>query len=212
MDNPVMIFGATALGRQARLIFEENGNTVYGFLDDDKSRHGAEIDGVSILGAMDDDGFLKFIGRKCEAFVAVDDNTLRKSLVRMLHEKRHVQPVNCIHKTAIIPDVASIGHGNLIDMGVMMGAGASLGSHCLVHAGAVVAPEASLGDFVQVGLGARINSNVTIEDEVFIGSGAVLVAGITIGKGARIGAGSIVIQPVAAGETVFGNPAEVVKA
>ena len=211
MDNPIIIFGATALGRQARMIFEENGNAVYGFLDDDKKRHGSEIDGASILGAMDDDGFLKFIGRKCEAFVAEDDNTLRKSLVRMLHEKRKVQPVNCIHKTAIIPDVASIGHGNFIDMGVMMGAGAALGSHCLVQAGALIAPEASLGDFVQVGAGAQINSEVTIEDEVFIGSGVVIVSGITIGKGARIGAGSVVIQPVAAGETVFGNPAEVVK-
>jgi sugar O-acyltransferase (sialic acid O-acetyltransferase NeuD family) len=211
MDNPVIIFGATALGRQARMIFEENGNAVYGFLDDDKEKHGKEIDGVSILGAMDDDGFLKFIGRKCEAFVAVDDSPLRKSLVKMLHEKRHVQPVNCIQKTAVVPDVASIGHGNLIDMGVMIGAGASLGSHCVVQAGAVVAAQASLGDFVQVGSGALINSDVTIADEVFIGSGAVIVAGITIGKGARIGAGSVVIQPVAAGETVFGNPAEVVK-
>jgi sugar O-acyltransferase (sialic acid O-acetyltransferase NeuD family) len=211
MDNPVMIFGATALGRQARMIFEENGNTVYGFLDDDKSRHGGEIDGVSILGSTDDDGFLKFIGKKCEAFVAVDDNPLRKRLVKMLQEKRHVQPVNCIHKAAIIPDVASIGHGNLIDMGVMIGAGATLGSHCLIHAGAVIASEASLGDFVQVGPGAQINSNVKIDDEVFIGSGVVIVSGVTIGKGARVGAGSVVIRPIAAGETVFGNPAEVVK-
>src|SRR5690606_36893004 len=128
------------------MIFDENGNTVYGFFDDEKTRHGGEIDAVSILASTDDDGFLKFIGRKCEAFVAFDDNPLRKSLVKMLHEKRHVQPVNCVHKTAIIPDVASIGHGNFIDMGVMMGAGASLGSHCLVHAGAVISSEAVLGE------------------------------------------------------------------
>lgn len=206
-----MIFGATPLGRQARMIFEENGNAVYGFLDDDKNRHGTEIDGVSVLGSTDDDGFLKFVGRKCEAFVAVDDNTLRKSLVRMLREQRHVQPVNCIHKSAVIPDVASIGHGNLVDMGVMLGAGAAVGSHCIVQAGAVIAAEASLGDFVQVGPGARINMNVTVADEVFIGSGVVIVAGVAIGKGARIGAGSVVIGPVGAGETVFGNPAEQVK-
>lgn len=207
-----MIFGANALGRQARLIFEDNGNAVYGFLDDNKNLHGTEIDTVAVLGRTDDDGFLKFIGRKCEAFVAIDDNKLRKSLVKMLQEKRKVQPVNCIHKSAIIPDATAIGHGNMIDMSVMIGAGASLGSHCLVHAGALIAAEASLGDFVQVGSGARINMNVTISDEVFIGSGATIVAGVTIGKGARIGAGSVVIGPVKAGETVFGNPAERVNA
>lgn len=208
MDNPVMIFGANALGRQARMIFEENGNAVYGFLDDNKELHGTEIDTVAVLGRTDDDGFLKFIGHKCEAFVAVDDNKLRKGLVKMLQEKRHVQPVNCIHKSVIIPDVTAIGHGNMIDMGAMIGAGAELGSHCLVHAGALIAAEATLGDFAQVGSGAKINMNVTIEDEVFIGSGAIIVAGVTIGKGARIGAGSVVIGPVKAGETVFGNPAE----
>ena len=203
-----MIFGANALGRQARLIFEDNGNAVYGFLDDNKDLHGTEIDTVAVLGRTDDDGFLKFIGRKCEAFVAVDDNKLRKSLVKMLQDKRHVQPVNCIHKSVIMPDATQMGHGNMIDMGVMIGAGAVLGHHCLVHAGALIAAEATVGDFVQVGSGAKINMNVTIEDEVFIGSGAAIVAGVTIGKGARIGAGSVVIGPVKSGETVFGNPAE----
>ena len=51
-----------------------------------------------------------------------------------------------------------------------------------------------------------------IEEEAFIGSGVIVISGITIGKGARIGAGSVVIRPVKAGETVFGNPAEKIKA
>jgi sugar O-acyltransferase (sialic acid O-acetyltransferase NeuD family) len=208
MDNPVIIFGANALGRQARMIFEENGNTVYGFLDDNKALHGTAIDTVMVLGRTDDDGFLKYIGSKCEAFVALDDNKLRKNLVKMLQEKRHVQPVNAFHKSVQIPDTVPVGHGNMIDMGVLIGAGAVIGNHCLLHAGAIIAAEASLANFVQVGAGALVNMNASIGDDVFIGSGAMIVAGVTIGKGARIGAGSVVIGPVKAGETVFGNPAE----
>lgn len=211
MENPVIIFGANAIGREAKEIFDSNGNVVYGFLDDDKTLHGAEIDTVSVLGNTDDDGFLKLIGKKCEAFIAADDNKLRKSLVKMLHEIRHVQPVNAFHKSAIVPESVFVGHGNLIDMGVMIGAGAKVGNHCLLHAGAIIGTEASLGDFVQVGSGSRINANVKIEDEVFIGSGVIIVAGVEIGKGARIGAGSVVIASVKAGETVFGNPAQKVK-
>lgn len=211
MENPVIILGAQSLGRTAREIFEQNEVEVFGFLDDDKKMHGKEIDEVSVLGATDDDGFLKLIGKKCEAFVAVDDNKLRKSLVKMIQEVRHKQPVNAIHRMATISKRAAIGHGNLIDNGVIIGAGATVGGHCLIHAHATIGAETTLGDFIQVGAGAIVNAGVKIEDESFIGAGAVIVSGVTIGKGARIGAGSVVIAAVKAGETVFGNPAAAIK-
>ncbi len=211
MENPVLIIGANTIGRAAKEIFESNEVVVFGFLDDNKALHQKEIDDVVVLGATDDDGFLKLINKKCEAFVAVDDNRLRKGLVKMLQEVRHVQPVNAIHARAAISAKAEIGHGNFIDQGASLAVGSKIGSHCLIHSNATIGVEAKLGDFVQIGMGCNINPSVTIEDEVFIGSGATIVAGITIGKGARIGAGSVVIGPVKAGETVFGNPAQAIK-
>jgi sugar O-acyltransferase (sialic acid O-acetyltransferase NeuD family) len=211
MENPVIIFGANALGRAAKEIFETNSVVVYGFLDDTKSLHNTEIDEVVILGDTDNDGFLKLIGKKCEAFVAVDDNKLRKGLVKMLNEVRHVQPVNAIHSNAVISAKATIGHGNFIDFGSYLAPGSKMGSHCILNSRTTIGVEASLGDFVQVGAGSVINAGVVIEDEVFIGSGVTIVSGVTVGKGARIGAGSVVIAPVKAGETVFGNPAKAVK-
>jgi len=207
MENPVIIFGANYLGRAAREIFESNNVEVYGFLEDTKSLHNQEIDEVTVLGSTDDDGFLKLIGKKCEAFVAVDDNRLRKSIVKILNDVRKVQPVNAIHHQATISKRAEIGHGNYIDIDVSIAPGAKIGAHCILHAKATIGVEATIGNFVQIGSGSQINPNVKIEDEVFIGSGVIVVAGVTIGKGARVGAGSVVVGSVAAGETVFGNPA-----
>jgi sugar O-acyltransferase (sialic acid O-acetyltransferase NeuD family) len=212
MENPVIIFGANPIGRAAKEIFEGNGNVVYGFLDDSKDLHGKEIDNVSILGSTDDDGFLKLIGKKCEAFIATDDNKMRKNHVRTLQEVRHVQPVNAVHGSSVIASSASIGHGNFIDAGVTVGAGTEIKNHCIFNPRAVIGVECSIGDFVQVGAGTIVNSNVTIGSEAFIGSGAVVVSGVTIGKGARVGAGSVVIRAVKDGETVFGNPAQTVSA
>lgn len=211
MENPVLIFGAHYLGRAAREIFEGNGNVVYGFLDDIKSLHGKEVDGVMVLGSTDDDGFLKLIGKKCDAFIAVDDNRLRKGLVKMLNDVRHVQPVNAIHRDAHLASHVELGHGNFIDSGVKVGVGAKLGSHCLIQSGVILGVETALGNFVQVGPGSIINAGVIIEDEAFIGSGVTIISGVTIGKGARVGAGAVVIAPVKAGETVFGNPAQPIK-
>lgn len=212
MENPVIIFGANFLGRAAKEIFEGNGNVVYGFLDDNKTLHSKEVDNAVVLGSTDDDGYLKLIGKKCEAFIAIDDNKLRKNLVKMVQEVRHMQPVNAIHNSAIVASSAAIGHGNFIDAGVKAGAGATIANHCLLHTNVIIGAEATLGDFVQIGAGSVINPGVVIEEEAFIGSGVIIVSGVTVGKGARVGAGSVVIAPVKAGETVFGNPAQKVKA
>ncbi len=208
MENPVIIFGANALGRAAKDIFETNHIVVYGFLDDNKKLHKTEIDEVVVLGDTDDDGFLKLIGKKCEAFIAIDDTKLRRNLVSVLKEERHVQPVNAIHPRAFVSPKAEIGHGNFVDFGSYLAPASKVGSYCLIHSNASVGVECVLGDFVQVGSGSNINANVTIEDEVFIGSGVTIISGVTIGKGARLGAGSVVIAPVKSGETVFGNPAQ----
>lgn len=212
MENPVIIFGANYLGRAAKEIFDRNGNVVYCFLDDNKSLHSTEVDNITVLGSTDDDAYLKLIGKECEAFVAVDDNKLRKSLVRMLQEVRKMQPVNAIHPRAGLSLSTSIGHGNLIDSGSQAGAASVIGNHCIIHANVVIGAESQIGDFVQIGASSTINTGVVIEEEAFIGSGVIIVSGITIGKGARVGAGSVVIAPVKAGETVFGNPATKVNA
>ncbi len=211
MKNPVIIFGANYLGRAAKEIFETNSVVVYGFLDDDKKLHQKEIDEAVVLGSTDDDGFLKLIGKKTEAFVAIDDNKLRKSVVKMLHEIRHVQPINAVHPHSSVSPKAEIGYGNFIDHSAYLAPGAKIGSYGIIHTKVSIGVDAELGDFVQVGAGSTINAGVKIEDEAFIGSGVTIVAGITIGKGARVGAGSVVIAPVKAGATVFGNPAAPIK-
>lgn len=212
MDKlPVIIFGAGGLGAAALDAFKSNGVVAYGFLDENKALHGTEINYVSVLGDPDDDGFLKLIGKKCSAFVASDDNTYRESIAKMLKERRKVMPANAVHSQAMIAETAEMGYGNFIQMGAVVNSQAKLSNHCLIHPNVAINYGANLADFVQVGAGSNIGANVQIAEGAFIGSGVTVVAGVKIGKGARIGAGSVVIKDVEKGETVFGNPAQVVK-
>ena len=211
MEKPVIIFGAKGIAHPALEIFNSNEVMVYGFLEEDESMHGTEINTVSVLGNPEDDGFLKLIGQKAEAFVAVDDMKYRKFLVELLNDRRKVQPINAIHNTAYISTDAVIGHGNFINAKVTIGTAAEIGQHCILHTGAIVDHKAKLGDFVQIGAGSIINAEVIVEEGAFIGSGVTVVSGVTIGKNARVGAGSVVISSVGANETVFGNPAAKIK-
>jgi sugar O-acyltransferase (sialic acid O-acetyltransferase NeuD family) len=211
MENPVIIFGAKGQGLTALEIFQSNNNIVYCFLDDEAKLHGKEIHEISVLGSTDDDGFLKLIGKKCDAFVAIENSKQREMLTEMLLEKRKVVPVNAIHAKSYISMYAEIGHGNLISAGASIGADVKLGSHCVVNTNASIDTSVEVADFVQIGAGSVINSGAKIEQGVFIGSGVTVIAGVTIGKNARVGAGSVVMANVKTGQTVFGVPAVEVK-
>lgn len=207
MEKPVIIFGSKGIAKAALEIFNSNDVVVYGFLDDDTETHNTEINSIPILGSTDDHGYLKLIGKKCEAFIATDDNSLRKEYVEYLNDSRKVMPVNAIHQSATISISASLGHGNFVNAGVILSNDSTIGKHNIIHSKAVIEQEAVIEDFVQIGAGSVINSKVKIEEGAFIGSGVTIVSGVTIGKDARIGAGSVVVGNIEAKQTVFGNPA-----
>lgn len=208
MENPVLIFGAGDLGMQALDIFRRNEVLVYGLLDDRQELHGKEYGDVSVLGGTDDAGFLNMIGSKCEVFIAIGEKAVRERLVEMLNDEKKAMPVNAIHDSAIVSEMSSLGHGNLISARATIGPRSVVGSHCIVQSAAVIDTSVQIGDYVTIGTGAIINDRVKIGDGAYIGSGAVVVAGIEIGKNARIGAGSVVIENVPAKATFFGNPAK----
>ncbi|WP_425390652.1 acetyltransferase [Ekhidna sp.] len=211
MEKPVIIFGSTGIAKAALEIFNSNNIVVYGFLDDDEKTHNTEINEVTVLGATDDHGFTKLLGQKCEAFVATDDNSLRKEYVDYLIETRKVMPMNAVHQKATISDSFSIGHGNFVNAGAVLSNDSKMGNHNVINSKAIIEQDVEIGDFVQIGAGSVINTKVKIENEVFIGSGVTVVAGVKIEKGARIGAGSVVVGDVKKGQTLFGNPAVEVK-
>lgn len=208
MQDPVVIFGAGNTGKSAIDIFNLNEVLIYGILDDNEKLHNAEVSEIVVLGNTDDNGFLKIIGNKTEAFVAIKNVVDRKRIVKMLNEKRKTMPVNAIHPSSIVSVEAAIGHGNLISAGVIVGAGATVGNHTFLQPRSTVSAGAKIGDYCEVGIGVNIGADVVIEEGAFIGDGATLISGVTIGKNARIGAGSVVIKSVEAKVTVFGNPAQ----
>lgn len=208
MNKPIIILGAGSIGKSAMEAFTSNNMIVYGFLDDDTTLQGKEIGEVEVMGKLDDQNYLSVIGSECEAFVAMEEIEVRRSLVQMLIEDRKVMPVNAIHETAILATSSDIGHGNFIGAGVIIGSYSELKSHLIINPGAIINHDVKLGNYTQVGAGSVINSGVRVDDEVFIGSGVTIVSGIKVGAGARIGAGSVIIKDVDEGQTVFGNPAE----
>jgi sugar O-acyltransferase (sialic acid O-acetyltransferase NeuD family) len=205
--HPVIILGAKEIGRMALEIFNSNDMLVYCLLDDDTKEHQKEYGAVVVMGSCDDEGFLKLIGKKCDAFVAVDNVKERRFLAEMLEDGRKVKPVSAMHKQVVLSTSAKMGDGNLINAGTIIGTQSVIGNYCIIQNRVVVDAFAEIQDFVQLSSGAIIGQGAVIEEGAFIGTGAVVVPGVRVGKNARVGAGSVVAANVKSGKTVFGNPA-----
>ncbi|TYZ07806.1 acetyltransferase [Hymenobacter lutimineralis] len=208
MENPVIILGAQTIGTAALDAFLSNDVVVYCLLDDDKALQNTELNNVPIMGNTDDAQLLKLLGKKCEVFVATDDTASRRSLTNMLHEEYTVAPVNAIHARASVSEHAWLGHGILVGANAVVASTAKVENGVIIGPNAIVEAKVQVGEYAQLGSGAILNAGVEVGAQAFIGSGAVVVAGVKIGAKARVGAGSVVVADVAAGQTVFGNPAQ----
>ena len=110
--------------------------------------------------------------------------------------------------------------------------GSKIGNRCKISSHSFICEGVTLEDDVFIGHNVvftndrypRATSNGQLQTEAdwvciptlvkrgaSIGSGVGLLCGITIGENAMIGAGSVVTKDVAAGATVAGNPARIVK-
>lgn len=210
MENPVIIFGATGLSRLAMEIFSSHEVVIYGVLEDDETFHNTEINNIPIMGSTTDDGYLKFIGKKCEAFIGEENIEKRAEIAELLKERRKVMPVNAIHAKASIAQSAELSHGILVNSGATINANAIIENHVVIHSNATVEYMAEIEELVQVGTGAIIGANAKIGERVMIGAGAIIASGIKVGKNAQIAQGAVVLRDVEAAAVMVGNPAQAI--
>ena len=126
--------------------------------------------------------------------------------------------------TVILPN-AKIGKNCNINAHCFIENQVTLGDNVTLKCGVYLWDETVIEDDVFIGPNATFTNDkyprskqhsekyatTTIKRGTSIGAGAVILPGLTIGEGALIGAGSVVTKDVAAGATVVGNPAQVVK-
>ena len=206
----LIFIGASRNFREMALIIDdlnkvEKRYELIGLLDDDESLQGQELNGVPVVGRLQeahnfpDCRFVFGIG----SFRTRLERHLILSRTGIARERFE----SLVHPSAVVYPAARLSPG------------------CIVYPGATICDAAELRDFTTVTFNAVIGPNVLVEEYAMITTNVCVLAGAHIGKAAFIGAnsvigegvrvgaaavvvfGSTVFQDVRAGAFIQGNPA-----
>lgn len=207
----VLILGAGGHGRVVLDILLQTGrHEVVGFLDNNADIHGRRIDGIPVLGCIDD---LTPLAEEHEVegvLIAIGDNGARRGLARRI-DSAEIELINAVHPAAAMARNATLGRNVVIAAGVVVCAHCQIGDSVILNTGCIVDYQTMIGEGTHICPGVRIAGRVKVEPGVFVGIGATIIPKITLGCESIVGAGSVVIEDVPALGTVVGVPARRIK-
>jgi sugar O-acyltransferase (sialic acid O-acetyltransferase NeuD family) len=206
--RPLLLVGGGGLAREVlatvRLLPDE-WKTI-GALDDDPSKHGADLDGVPVLGGSE------LIGELTDAAVVACVANAHRPAGRLGIVRRLNLPddrwATVVHPTASVPQGSSLGPGTLLLAGVVITTPLRIGAHVVAMPNVLITHDDKIGDGVTFAGRASLGGGVTVEECAYIGQGASVRERICIGACAVVGMGSVVLQDVPAGEVWAGVPAK----
>jgi sugar O-acyltransferase (sialic acid O-acetyltransferase NeuD family) len=209
--RPLVVIGSGGFGREtveavravnaARPTWD-----LLGFLDDDPTLHRSEIDGVPVLGAIDD-ARTRFEGAELVVCTGHPGNySSRRKIVERLGLPA-IRYATVVHPAAVLPTTIELGVGTVLLAQVVATAAVRIGSHVAVMPGVVFTHDDIVEDFATFGAGAQLAGRVHVEEGAYVGSGALVREDRTIGAWSLIGMGSIVTRDIPRGEVWVGTPA-----
>ena len=206
----IVIIGAGGFGREVAWLIEDinkvnNEWNIVGFVDDNKSIQGTQINGYKVVGDID---WLE----KQEVFVvnAIGDPIIKKKVMDKLDGSKNKYPV-LIHPSVICSDRVSFGEGSIICAGNIITVNIEIGKHVIINLDCTIGHDANIGDYSTVLPSVNVSGFVKTEECVSVGTGSAVIQGVNIGRNTVVGAGAVVVKDLPANCTAVGSPAKPIK-
>lgn len=206
----LVIIGAGGFGREVAWLIEDINKkrlkwNVLGFVDEDESIQGTEINGYKVIGTLD---WLK--EQKISVVNAIGDPIIKKKITDKLQGSHNIYPV-LIHPSVIYSDRVKFGEGSIICAGNIITVDVKIGNHVIINLDCTVGHDTNIGDYTTILPSVNVSGYVTTEECVSVGTGSAITQGVGIGKNTVIGAGAIVVKDLPANCTAVGSPAKPIK-
>lgn len=204
----VLIFGAGGLGLVTLDILQcDPDSRVIGFLDSDRRKHGTRIEGIPVLGGLEQ--FPRLSG--VPVVVAIGENGARVRIAQRIRDMGgHLR--QAIHPLATIAPSAELGEHVIIAARATVCVHANVEDHCVLSPGVIVEHDNRIGSGAFLDPAVRLAGGVEIGQQARLGIGSCVIPYRKVGAFARVEPGSIVIRDVYRGATVGGAPARMQEA
>lgn len=205
--RPLLLVGGGGLAREvlaAVRLLPELWRPV-GALDDDPARHGADLDGLPVLGGSD------LVHEMTDAAVLVCVANAHRPRGRLAVVSRLGLPADryatVVHPAASVAAGTAVGPGTVLLAGAVVTAPLRLGAHVVAMPHVLITHDDEVADGVTFAGRASLGGSVRVGEGAYLGQGSAVREGVSIGAGAVVGMGSVVLHDVGAGEVWAGNPA-----
>ncbi len=211
--KPLYVIGAGGFGRETVWLTERINAVspvweVKGFIDDDISLHGKELDGYRVIGGCSS---LTQLSEDFWVVCAVGCTKIRKKIIDRIIGIPFLHFATLTDPDAKISRTVSIGEGCIICAGNILTTDISIGKHVIINLDCTIGHDVILKEFVTLYPGVHVSGNVVIGNRTEIGTGTQIIQGKQVGDGAIVGAGTVVVKDIPSYCTVVGNPAKVIK-
>lgn len=96
---------------------------------------------------------------------------------------------NIMHPSASVENSVTIGEGNQIMQGAIIGSDVTIGNNCIINSGCVISHDCVIEDDVHIAPGAILAGGVTVRQGSVVGMGSTIFLGVSIGENAMINNG-----------------------
>jgi sugar O-acyltransferase (sialic acid O-acetyltransferase NeuD family) len=206
--RPLLLVGGGGLAREvlAAVRLLPGDWKPIGSLDDDPRRHGADLDGVPVLGSS------ALLGDFPDAAVVACVANARRpgarlGFVRQL-ELTDDRWATVVHPAASVPDGSILGPGTVLLASVVVTTPLRIGAHVLAMPHVLITHDDKIADGVTFAGRASLGGAVTVGECAYLGQSSSVREMLSIGARAVIGMGSVVLKDVPADEIWAGVPAE----
>jgi sugar O-acyltransferase (sialic acid O-acetyltransferase NeuD family) len=199
--KPLVIYGARGHARVLIDLMRLGGEFFpIGALDD-----GAVIEvlGVPVIGTSSMLERLRTDGIEIAALGigSVQDHSKRAGLYRKLVAAGFTVP-NLIHLRAMVEPSVTMGAGNQIFAGAVVGSATKLGENTIINSGTVVSHDCVIESHTHLSPGAVLAGGVHVGENTLVGMGVTIYLGLRIGHNVVIGNGSHILKDVPDGAVV----------
>jgi len=209
----IVLVGAGGLGRE--VLFQlweinkvEMKYNILGFIDDNETLIGTNINGVPVIGRVTD--LLDYSEDLCVA-ICVANPSVRRSIADILSQNSKISFPSIIAPDLRCSEYVRFGKGCIISFSNIITIDINIMDFVLISNACTIGHDSVIDDYATIYNAVNISGNVKIGSCTEIGTGTKIIQGVSVGDNTVLGAGSVVVHNIPKACTAVGIPARPIK-